>query len=104
MDLGFAEWIWGLQGALGFRHVFRVSNSTGLRQEVLRGSLGTCGEVTPTPVLSPRCSLMSSRFSPHVVPPPTHGLHPSGIPHPTIVSPIVKQEPSQPSTSPAGSS
>ncbi|NXY34847.1 TF7L1 factor, partial [Pomatorhinus ruficollis] len=49
-------------------------------------------------------SLMSSRFSPHMVPPPTHGLHPSGIPHPTIVSPIVKQEPSQPSTGPGGSS
>ncbi|NXN81194.1 TF7L1 factor, partial [Bombycilla garrulus] len=49
-------------------------------------------------------SLMSSRFSPHVVPPPAHGLHPSGIPHPTIVSPIVKQEPSQPSASPGGSS
>ncbi|RMB91516.1 hypothetical protein DUI87_32095 [Hirundo rustica rustica] len=49
-------------------------------------------------------SLMSSRFSPHMVPPPAHGLHPSGIPHPTIVSPIVKQEPSQPSTSPGGSS
>ncbi|XP_066193405.1 transcription factor 7-like 1 isoform X1 [Sylvia atricapilla] len=49
-------------------------------------------------------SLMSSRFSPHMVPPPTHGLHPSGIPHPTIVSPIVKQEPSQPSTSPGSSS
>lgn len=48
------------------------------------------------------CSLMSSRFSPHMVPPPTHGLHPSGIPHPTIVSPIVKQEPTQPSISPAG--
>uniref|UniRef100_A0A8C5J0A4 Transcription factor 7 like 1 n=1 Tax=Junco hyemalis TaxID=40217 RepID=A0A8C5J0A4_JUNHY len=45
-------------------------------------------------------SLMSSRFSPHVVPPPAHGLHPSGIPHPTIVSPIVKQEPPQPSSSP----
>ncbi|NXE42825.1 TF7L1 factor, partial [Ptilorrhoa leucosticta] len=49
-------------------------------------------------------SLMSSRFSPHMVPPPAHGLHPSGIPHPTIVSPIVKQEPSQPSASPGGSS
>ncbi|XP_061207817.1 transcription factor 7-like 1 isoform X2 [Neopsephotus bourkii] len=47
-------------------------------------------------------SLMSSRFSPHMVPPPTHALHPSGIPHPTIVSPIVKQEPSQPSVSPGG--
>ncbi|NXV72756.1 TF7L1 factor, partial [Atlantisia rogersi] len=47
-------------------------------------------------------SLMSSRFSPHMVPPPTHGLHPSGIPHPTIVSPIVKQEPTQPS--PGGNS
>ncbi|NXT18026.1 TF7L1 factor, partial [Syrrhaptes paradoxus] len=47
-------------------------------------------------------SLMSSRFSPHMVPPPTPpGLHPSGIPHPTIVSPIVKQEPAQPSASPA---
>uniref|UniRef100_A0A670JUH7 Transcription factor 7 like 1 n=1 Tax=Podarcis muralis TaxID=64176 RepID=A0A670JUH7_PODMU len=49
-------------------------------------------------------SLMSSRFSPHMVPPPGHGLHPSGIPHPTIVSPIVKQEPTQPSLSPEGSS
>uniref|UniRef100_A0A8C5X1Z3 Transcription factor 7 like 1 n=1 Tax=Malurus cyaneus samueli TaxID=2593467 RepID=A0A8C5X1Z3_9PASS len=38
---------------------------------------------------------LGCRFSPHMVPPPTHGLHPSGIPHPTIVSPIVKQEPSQ---------
>lgn len=47
---------------------------------------------------------MSSRFSPHMVPPPAHGLHPSGIPHPTIVSPIVKQEPAQPSASPSGSS
>ncbi|KYO17176.1 transcription factor 7-like 1 isoform A [Alligator mississippiensis] len=47
-------------------------------------------------------SLMSSRFSPHMVPPPAHGLHPSGIPHPTIVSPIVKQEPAQPSVSPGG--
>ncbi|NWS78920.1 T7L1A factor, partial [Crotophaga sulcirostris] len=49
-------------------------------------------------------SLMSSRFSPHMVPPPAHGLHPSGIPHPTIVSPIVKQEPTQPSVSPAANS
>ncbi|NXW38159.1 TF7L1 factor, partial [Phaetusa simplex] len=49
-------------------------------------------------------SLMSSRFSPHMVPPPSHGLHPSGIPHPTIVSPIVKQEPTQPSVSPGGNS
>uniref|UniRef100_A0A663EBX8 Transcription factor 7 like 1 n=1 Tax=Aquila chrysaetos chrysaetos TaxID=223781 RepID=A0A663EBX8_AQUCH len=44
------------------------------------------------------------RFSPHMVPPPTHGLHPSGIPHPTIVSPIVKQEPTQPNVSPGGNS
>ncbi|NXU52920.1 TF7L1 factor, partial [Turnix velox] len=49
-------------------------------------------------------SLMSSRFSPHVVPPPAHGLHPSGIPHPTIISPIIKQEPTQPSISPGGNS
>ncbi|NXX99910.1 T7L1A factor, partial [Centropus bengalensis] len=49
-------------------------------------------------------SLMSSRFSPHMVPPPSHGLHPSGIPHPTIVSPVVKQEPPQPNASPGGSS
>ncbi|XP_014746876.1 PREDICTED: transcription factor 7-like 1 isoform X2 [Sturnus vulgaris] len=57
----------------------------------------------PYPALAMNAS-MSSRFSPHMVPPPTHGLHPSGIPHPTIVSPIVKQEPSQPSASPGGSS
>ncbi|XP_032629291.1 transcription factor 7-like 1 isoform X1 [Chelonoidis abingdonii] len=49
-------------------------------------------------------SLMSSRFSPHMVPPAAHGLHPSGIPHPTIVSPIVKQEPTQASMSPGGNS
>ncbi|XP_070621756.1 transcription factor 7-like 1 [Erythrolamprus reginae] len=49
-------------------------------------------------------SLMSSRFSPHMVPPPAHGIHPSGIPHPTIVSPIVKQEPTPSSLSPEGSS
>uniref|UniRef100_A0A8C5IXD1 Transcription factor 7 like 1 n=1 Tax=Junco hyemalis TaxID=40217 RepID=A0A8C5IXD1_JUNHY len=53
----------------------------------------------PYPALAMNAS-MSSRFSPHVVPPPAHGLHPSGIPHPTIVSPIVKQEPPQPSSSP----
>ncbi|XP_063787964.1 transcription factor 7-like 1 isoform X1 [Pseudophryne corroboree] len=39
-------------------------------------------------------SLVSSRFSPHMVPPPHHSLHTSGIPHPAIVSPVVKQEPS----------
>ncbi|XP_043940333.1 transcription factor 7-like 1 [Protopterus annectens] len=45
-------------------------------------------------------SLVSSRFSPHVVPPPPHNLHPSGIPHPAIVSPVVKQEPHQGTVSP----
>ncbi|XP_042715234.2 transcription factor 7-like 1 isoform X4 [Chrysemys picta bellii] len=49
-------------------------------------------------------SLMSSRFSPHMVPPAAHGLHPSGIPHPTIVSPIVKQESTQANMSPGGNS
>ncbi|KAM5170883.1 transcription factor 7-like 1 isoform 2-T2 [Mantella aurantiaca] len=44
-------------------------------------------------------SLVSSRFSPHMVP-PHHGLHTSGIPHPAIVSPVVKQEPSSGSLSP----
>ncbi|XP_062452824.1 transcription factor 7-like 1 isoform X2 [Rhea pennata] len=52
-------------------------------------------------------SLVSSRFSPHVVPPPpppsSHGLHPPGIPHPAIVSPVVKQEPAQPGASPGAS-
>ncbi|KAK2512398.1 hypothetical protein Q9233_016292 [Columba guinea] len=57
----------------------------------------------PYPALAMNAS-MSSRFSPHMVPPPAHGLHPSGIPHPTIVSPIVKQEPAQPSASPAATS
>ncbi|NXR07293.1 TF7L1 factor, partial [Semnornis frantzii] len=47
----------------------------------------------------------SSRFSPHVVPAASHpGLPPAGIPHPGIVSPSVKQEPAQPSSSPAASS
>ncbi|KAM4038041.1 transcription factor 7-like 1 [Anomaloglossus baeobatrachus] len=45
-------------------------------------------------------SLVSSRFSPHMVPPPHHSLHTSGIPHPAIVSPVVKQEPSSGNLSP----
>ncbi|XP_016097210.1 transcription factor 7-like 1-A [Sinocyclocheilus grahami] len=39
-------------------------------------------------------SLVSSRFSPHMVPHPSHGLHQTGIPHPAIVSHAIKQEPS----------
>ncbi|NP_571371.2 transcription factor 7-like 1-B [Danio rerio] len=38
-------------------------------------------------------SLVSSRFSPHLVPHHPHGLHQTGIPHPAIVSPVIKQEP-----------
>lgn len=38
-------------------------------------------------------SLVSSRFSPHMVPHPPHSLHQTGIPHPAIVSPAIKQEP-----------
>ncbi|XP_067269078.1 transcription factor 7-like 1-B isoform X2 [Pseudorasbora parva] len=39
-------------------------------------------------------SLVSSRFSPHIVPHHHHhGLHQTGIPHPAIVSPAIKQEP-----------
>ncbi|XP_075419185.1 transcription factor 7-like 1 isoform X2 [Tenrec ecaudatus] len=45
--------------------------------------------------------LVSSRFSPHMVAPAHPGLPTSGIPHPAIVSPIVKQEPAPPSLSPA---
>uniref|UniRef100_A0A8C5MRD7 Transcription factor 7 like 1 n=1 Tax=Leptobrachium leishanense TaxID=445787 RepID=A0A8C5MRD7_9ANUR len=45
-------------------------------------------------------SLVSSRFSPHMVHPSSHGLHTSGIPHPAIVSPVVKQEPSSGNISP----
>uniref|UniRef100_A0AAY4F087 HMG box domain-containing protein n=1 Tax=Denticeps clupeoides TaxID=299321 RepID=A0AAY4F087_9TELE len=36
-------------------------------------------------------SLLSSRFPPHMVP-PHHSLHTTGIPHPAIVTPSVKQE------------
>ncbi|XP_041829279.1 transcription factor 7-like 2 isoform X17 [Melanotaenia boesemani] len=36
-------------------------------------------------------SLLSSRFPPHIVP-PHHSLHTTGIPHPAIVTPNVKQE------------
>ncbi|KAK9530317.1 hypothetical protein VZT92_011826 [Zoarces viviparus] len=36
-------------------------------------------------------SLLSSRFPPHMVP-PHHSLHATGIPHPAIVTPNVKQE------------
>ncbi|XP_051950488.1 transcription factor 7-like 1-B [Xyrauchen texanus] len=38
-------------------------------------------------------SLVSSRFSPHMVPHHPHSLHQTGIPHPAIVSPTIKQEP-----------
>ncbi|XP_023655839.1 transcription factor 7-like 1-A isoform X2 [Paramormyrops kingsleyae] len=38
-------------------------------------------------------SLVSGRFPAHVVPHPAHGLHQTGIPHPAIVSPVIKQEP-----------
>uniref|UniRef100_A0A8C9V3Y0 Transcription factor 7 like 1 n=1 Tax=Scleropages formosus TaxID=113540 RepID=A0A8C9V3Y0_SCLFO len=38
-------------------------------------------------------SLVSSRFPPHMVPHHPHGLHQTGIPHPAIVSPAIKQEP-----------
>ncbi|CAL8249925.1 unnamed protein product [Boreogadus saida] len=38
-------------------------------------------------------SLVSSRFSPHMVTHSPHGLHQTGIPHPAIVSPVIKQEP-----------
>uniref|UniRef100_A0AAY4E4S4 HMG box domain-containing protein n=1 Tax=Denticeps clupeoides TaxID=299321 RepID=A0AAY4E4S4_9TELE len=46
-------------------------------------------------------SLVSSRFSPHMVPHPTHSLHQTGIPHPAIVSPTIKQEPSSDTGSPS---
>ncbi|XP_067343503.1 transcription factor 7-like 2 isoform X19 [Channa argus] len=36
-------------------------------------------------------SLLSTRFPPHMVP-PHHSLHTTGIPHPAIVTPNVKQE------------
>ncbi|CAH2323110.1 Hypothetical predicted protein [Pelobates cultripes] len=39
-------------------------------------------------------SFLSSRFPPHMVP-PHHSLHTTGIPHPAIVTPQVKQESSQ---------
>ncbi|XP_069835872.1 transcription factor 7-like 2 isoform X3 [Dendropsophus ebraccatus] len=39
-------------------------------------------------------SFLSSRFPPHMVP-PHHSLHTTGIPHPAIVNPTVKQESSQ---------
>ncbi|XP_016094769.1 transcription factor 7-like 1-B [Sinocyclocheilus grahami] len=38
-------------------------------------------------------SLVSSHFSPHIVPHHHHGLHQTGIPHPAIVSAAIKQEP-----------
>uniref|UniRef100_A0A8C5ALB6 Transcription factor 7 like 1b n=1 Tax=Gadus morhua TaxID=8049 RepID=A0A8C5ALB6_GADMO len=41
-------------------------------------------------------SLVSSRFSPHMVTHSPHGLHQTGIPHPAIVSPAIKQEPLKP--------
>ncbi|XP_012685885.1 transcription factor 7-like 1-B isoform X2 [Clupea harengus] len=38
-------------------------------------------------------SLVSSRFSPHMMAHHPHSLHQTGIPHPAIVSPTIKQEP-----------
>uniref|UniRef100_A0A3P8WLH4 Transcription factor 7 like 1 n=1 Tax=Cynoglossus semilaevis TaxID=244447 RepID=A0A3P8WLH4_CYNSE len=46
-------------------------------------------------------SLVSSRFSPHMVTPPPHSLHQTGIPHPAIVSPAIKQEPGSNNISPS---
>uniref|UniRef100_A0A3Q3D2Y8 Transcription factor 7 like 1 n=1 Tax=Hippocampus comes TaxID=109280 RepID=A0A3Q3D2Y8_HIPCM len=46
-------------------------------------------------------SLVSSRFSPHMVTPPPHSLHQTGIPHPAIVSPAIKQEPNSDNTTPS---
>uniref|UniRef100_H3CLA7 Transcription factor 7 like 1b n=1 Tax=Tetraodon nigroviridis TaxID=99883 RepID=H3CLA7_TETNG len=53
----------------------------------------------PYPALAMNAS-MSSRFSPHMVTPPPHSLHQTGIPHPAIVSPAIKQEPSGDNISP----
>lgn len=50
---------------------------------------GNNGNFTPLVLYS----LVSSRFSPHIVPHHPHGLHQTGIPHPAIVSPAIKQEP-----------
>lgn len=50
-----------------------------------------CPLVKTSPSLA--LSLVSSRFSPHMVTPPPHSLHQTGIPHPAIVSPAIKQEP-----------
>uniref|UniRef100_A0A8D1EZK5 Transcription factor 7 like 2 n=2 Tax=Sus scrofa TaxID=9823 RepID=A0A8D1EZK5_PIG len=44
--------------------------------------------------LTVNASMSSSRFPPHMVP-PHHTLHTTGIPHPAIVTPTVKQESSQ---------
>nr|XP_015196702.1 PREDICTED: transcription factor 7-like 1 isoform X3 [Lepisosteus oculatus] len=49
-------------------------------------------------------SLVSSRFSPHMVPHPPHSLHQTGIPHPAIVSPAIKQEPNHGTVSPTAHS
>ncbi|KAJ8388625.1 hypothetical protein AAFF_G00131900 [Aldrovandia affinis] len=60
-------------------------------------SIPTGGFRNPYPALAMNASmsgLVSSRFSPHMVPHPSHGLHQTGIPHPAIVSPGIKQEPS----------
>ncbi|XP_077571788.1 transcription factor 7-like 1-A isoform X2 [Stigmatopora nigra] len=46
-------------------------------------------------------SLVSSRFSPHMVTPPPHSLHQTGIPHPAIVSPTIKQEPHSDNSTPS---
>ncbi|KAG9353996.1 hypothetical protein JZ751_012120 [Albula glossodonta] len=60
-------------------------------------SIPTAGFRNPYPALAMNpsmSSLVSSRFSPHMVPHPSHGLQQTGIPHPAIVSPAIKQEPS----------
>ncbi|XP_066506625.1 transcription factor 7-like 1-A isoform X2 [Hoplias malabaricus] len=65
------------------------------QQSQLMYSIPAAGFRTPypTPSLSPSVSsLVSSGFSPRVVPPPA-SLRQMGIPHPAIVSPSIKQEP-----------
>ncbi|KAJ8347069.1 hypothetical protein SKAU_G00284700 [Synaphobranchus kaupii] len=59
-------------------------------------SIPTGGFRNPYPALAMNASmssLVSSRFSPHMVPHAHHSLHQTGIPHPAIVSPAIKQEP-----------
>ncbi|NXN99428.1 TF7L1 factor, partial [Rhinopomastus cyanomelas] len=101
---------WGEDQCQGTAGLGRLGSHWGLavcRQGQPVYSIPPGGFRHPYPALAMNpsmSSLISSRFSPHMVTPSSPGLHPPGLPHPSIVSPSIKQEPPQPSASPGSTS